>query len=141
MKTIFVKPKDITHKWYLIDAAGKRLGRVAVMAASIVRGKHKAIFSPHMDTGDFVIIINADKVDVSGRKRTDKMYHRHSGYPGGLKTESFTKVIGRKPTFPLEHAVKGMLPKGSLGRKLYKNIKIYAGESHPHEAQKPEILE
>jgi large subunit ribosomal protein L13 len=141
MKTIFVRPKEIIHQWYLIDAKGKRLGRIAARVASIIRGKHKAIYSPHMDTGDYVVIINADKVDVTGRKRNDKIYYRHSGYPGGLKSESFSTIINRRPTFPLEAAIKGMLPKGRLGRKLFNHVKIYAGETHPHEAQKPEILE
>ena len=141
MKTIYVKPSEVIHKWYLIDAAGKRLGRVATKAAYIARGKHKAIYSPHMDTGDFVIIINADKVSMSGRKASAKLYYRHSGYPGGLSSETFEKVIVRKPTFPMEHAIKGMLPSGPLGRKMFKHIKVYAGTEHPHEAQKPEVLE
>lgn len=140
MKTIFVKQKDVEKKWYIIDAAGKRLGRLAVKVATILRGKHKPIFSPHMDTGDYVIIINAEKVQLTGRKKTDKVYYRHSGYPGGLKSESFSKIIQRKPTFPMEHAIKGMLPKGPLGRKLYQHVKIYSGENHPHKAQKPEEL-
>ncbi|MBN2531440.1 MAG: 50S ribosomal protein L13 [Spirochaetales bacterium] len=140
MKTIFVKQKDVEKKWYIVDAAGKRLGRIAVRVATILRGKHKPIFSPHMDTGDYVIIINADKVQLTGRKKLDKIYYRHSGYPSGLKSENFTKVIQRKPTFPLEHAIKGMLPKGPLGRKIYQHVKIYCGENHPHMAQKPEEL-
>jgi large subunit ribosomal protein L13 len=141
MKTIFPNPKDIEHKWYLIDAEGKRLGRLAVRIADIVRGKTKPTFTPNGDFGDFVIVINADKVQVTGRKKTDKLYHRYSGYPGGLTTETFAKVIKRKPTFPLEHAIKGMLPKGPLGRRLFTNVKVYAGSSHPHEAQKPEKLD
>jgi len=140
MRTIFVKPKDVEKKWYVVDAAGKKLGKIAVKVASILRGKHKPIFSPHMDTGDYVIIINAEKIHLTGRKKIDKMYYRHSGYPGGLKAEPFFKIIERKPTFPLEHAIKGMLPKGSLGRKLFQNVKIYAGEEHPHKAQQPEEL-
>ncbi|RKX76380.1 MAG: 50S ribosomal protein L13 [Spirochaetes bacterium] len=141
MKTIFVKPENITRKWYIIDAAGKNLGRVAVKAVDLVRGKHKPEFSPHQELGDYVIIINAEKVNVTGRKRTDKIYYRHSQYPGGLRMESFQHVIKRKPTFPMEHAVRGMLPKGRLGRKLFKNIKVYAGGEHPHQAQKPEPIE
>jgi large subunit ribosomal protein L13 len=141
MKTIFTNPRDIERKWYLIDADGKRLGRLAVRIADIVRGKTKPIFTPNVDLGDSVVVINADKVAVTGRKKTDKLYHRYSGYPGGLTTESFGKVIKRKPTFPLEHAIKGMLPKGPLGRRLFMNVKIYAGPSHPHEAQKPEKLD
>ena len=140
MKTIFVKQKDVEKKWYIIDAAGKRLGRLATKVATILRGKHKPIFSPHMDTGDYVIIINAEKVQLTGRKKTDKVYYRHSGYPGGLKSEPFSKIIQRKPTFPMEHAIKGMLPKGPLGRKLFQHVKIYSGKDHPHKAQKPEEL-
>jgi large subunit ribosomal protein L13 len=140
MKTIFVKQKDVEKKWYIVDAAHKRLGKIASKVATVLRGKHKAIYSPHMDTGDFVIIINAEKVDVTGRKRDGKVYYRHSGYPGGLRSESFAKMVKRKPTFPLEHAIKGMLPKGPLGRKFFRHVKIYAGDKHPHEAQKPEQL-
>lgn len=141
MKTIFLNPKDVEHKWFLIDAEGKVLGRLAVRVADILRGKNKPIYSPHMITGDSVVLINADKVAVTGRKKTDKLYHRYSGYPGGITTENFDKTIRRKPTFPLEHAIKGMLPKGSLGRRLFQNVKIYAGPSHPHEAQQPEKLD
>jgi len=141
MKTIFVKSKDVIRKWYIVDATGKRLGRVASKIATILRGKHKPIFSSHMDTGDFVIIINADKIALTGRKKQNKIYYRHSGYPGSLREENFAKIIVRKPVFPLEHAIKGMLPKGPLGRKLFKHAKIFSGDKHPHEAQKPEILE
>ena len=140
MKTIFVKQKDVKKQWYIVDAAGKKLGRIAAKVATILRGKHKPIYSPHMDVGDYVIIINAEKIMLTGRKRANKTYYRHSGYPGGLKSESFSKVIARKPTFPLEHAIKGMLPKGTLGREFFRHLKIYAGENHPHEAQKPEEL-
>ncbi len=141
MKTVFVNPKNVEHKWYLIDAEGKRLGRVAVRVADILRGKNRPTYSPHMAGGQSVILVNADKVVVTGRKSTDKLYHRYSGYPGGLTTESFAKVIGRKPTFPLEHAIRGMLPKGSLGRRLFNSVKVYAGPNHPHEAQQPEKLD
>ncbi len=141
MDTIFVKPKDITRKWYIIDASGKRLGRVAVKAANLLRGKHKPEYAPHQEVGDYVIIINADKVEVTGNKRDRKMYYRHSGYPGGLTAERFSDMIQRKPTYPMEHAVKGMLPHNRLGRKLFTNLKVYAGESHPHAAQKPEAVE
>jgi large subunit ribosomal protein L13 len=141
MKTIFVKPHEVERKWYIVDAAGKRLGRVAAKVASILRGKHKPIYTPHQEVGDFVIIINADKVVVTGNKRKDKLYYHHSGQPGGLRVESFEKVIQKKPTYPLEVAIKGMLPKNRLGRKLFKNVKIYAGEAHPHGAQKPEPLQ
>ena len=141
MKTIFPKEKQIQRKWYCIDAEGVVLGRLAVQAVNLARGKHKAVYTPNLDLGDGVIIINADKVAISGRKRTDKSYYRHSGYPGGLTIETFEKVIARKPTFPLEHAIKGMLPKGALGNSLFRRIKIYAGSQHPHEAQQPENLE
>lgn len=141
MDTIFVKPDEIDRKWYVIDASGKRLGRVAVKAANLLRGKHKPEYAPHQEMGDFVIIINAEKVDVSGNKRSNKMYYRHSGYPGGLTTESFSDMIQRKPTYPMEHAIKGMLPHNRLGRKLFTNLKVYAGAEHPHAAQKPEELE
>lgn len=141
MRTIFAKQKDITRNWYIVNAAGKRLGRVASKVATILRGKHKPIFSGHMDTGDFVIIINAEKVILTGKKRQDKIYYRHSGYPGALKSENFAKVIARKPLFPMEHAIKGMLPKGPLGRKLFNHVKIFSGDKHIHESQKPEILE
>ena len=137
MKTIFVKPATIVKKWYLIDAEGKELGRVAVAAARILRGKNKPEYVPHQDMGDFVIIINAAKAALSGNKYQDKKYYRHSNYPGGLTTESYADMVVRKPTFPMEHAVKGMLPKGPLGNKLFTNMKVYAGETHPHAAQQP----
>jgi len=137
MKTIFVKPASVERKWFVIDAEGKILGRVAAKAAAIVRGKNKAIFVPHQEIGDFVVIINAEKIAVTGRKAQQKMYYRHSGYPGGLKAHNYEKVIARHPTMPLENAIKGMLPKGPLGRKLAKNVKIYAGGDHPHGSQKP----
>ncbi|GAB4365235.1 MAG: 50S ribosomal protein L13 [Spirochaetales bacterium] len=141
MKTIFVKPQDVERKWYIVDAAGKRLGSVAAKVASILRGKHKPIYTPHQEVGDYVIIINAEKVVVTGNKRKDKLYYHHSGQTGGMRVESFEQVIQRKPTYPLEAAIKGMLPKNRLGRKLFKNVKVYAGESHPHGAQKPEPLQ
>ena len=141
MKTIFVNPKTVERKWYLIDAEGKVLGRVAALAASLARGKHKPCFAPHQEIGDYVIVINSEKARLTGRKRTDKLYYRHYGYPGGLKSESYDKVVVRKPTFPMEHALKGMLPKNRLGRKLFRNVKIYAGPTHPHGAQKPERIE
>ena len=137
MKTIFVKPATIVKKWYLIDAEGKELGRVAVAAARILRGKNKPEYVPHQDMGDFVIVINAAKAALTGNKYEDKMYYRHSNYPGGLTTESYADMVARKPTFPMEHAVKGMLPKGALGNKLFTNMKVYAGDVHPHAAQQP----
>lgn len=141
MKTIYVKPKDVVRKWYVVDAAGKNLGRVAVKVASVLRGKHKPIYTPHQEVGDYVIVINADKIEVTGNKRTEKLYYHYSGHPGGMKVESFEKVIARKPAFPLETAIRGMLPKNRLGRKLFNNVKVYAGDTHPHGAQQPEPLE
>ncbi|MDD3996599.1 MAG: 50S ribosomal protein L13 [Sphaerochaetaceae bacterium] len=141
MKTIFVKPQSIEKKWYLIDAEGKELGRVAVAAARILRGKNKPEFVRHQDLGDFVIIINAAKAALTGNKYEDKKYYRHSQYPGGLTVETYARLIVRKPTFPMEHAVKGMLPKGRLGNKLFTNMKVYAGADHPHAAQQPVKVE
>lgn len=141
MKTIFVTPATAERKWYVIDAEGKPLGRIAAKVASMVRGKNKPTYTPSQETGDFVIVINADKVAISGRKRQDKMYYKHTGYPGGLKDYTFSELIGRDPVAPLELAVKGMLPRGVLGRKLYKNVKIYAGAEHPHAAQSPVAID
>ena len=141
MKTIFVTPATAERKWYVIDAEGKPLGRIAAKVASMVRGKNKPTFTPSQETGDFVIVINADKVAISGRKRQDKMYYKHTGYPGGLKDYTFSELIGRDPVAPLELAVKGMLPRGVLGRKLYKNVKIYSGAQHPHAAQSPVAID
>ena len=141
MKTIFVKPATVAKKWYIIDAEGKNLGRVAVAAARILRGKNKPEYVPHQDMGDYVIIINAAKATVTGNKVQDKMYYRHSMFPGGLKTENYGQMVARKPTYPMEHAVKGMLPSGKLGERLFTNIKIYAGAEHPHQAQQPIAVE
>ena len=141
MKTIFVKPKEVEREWYLIDAAGKSLGRTAVKVVELLRGKHKPLYTPHQEVGDYVIVINAGKTELTGNKRKQKTYYRHSGYPGGIRSESFEKVIQRKPVFPMERAIKGMLPKGPLGRKLFRNVKVYAGDSHPHAAQKPKAIE
>ncbi len=141
MKTIFVNPNTVEKKWYLIDAEGKRLGRVAAEAAKILRGKNKPEFTHHQDMGDYVIIINAKKAVLTGNKYEDKTYWRHSNYPGGIKSETYAKVIERKPTFPMEHALKGMLPKGPLGYKMFTKVKVYADDKHPHAAQKPILLE
>jgi large subunit ribosomal protein L13 len=141
MNTVFSKPASVERKWFIIDANGKILGRVAAKVASIVRGKNKANFVPHQEIGDFVVVINADKIVVTGRKAEQKMYYRHTGYPGGLKANNFEKLIERHPTMPLEQAIKGMLPKGPLGRKMAKNAKIYAGKEHPHSGQKPVPVE
>ena len=141
MDTIFVKPASFVKKWYLIDAEGKTLGRIAVAAANILRGKNKPEFVPHQDLGDFVIIINAEKAVVTGGKEAKKFYYRHSGYPGGLTKEVYADMVTRKPTFPMENAVRGMLPHNRLGRKLFTNLKVYAGASHPHAAQQPISVE
>ena len=140
MDTVFVKPAKVERKWFVIDAEGKVLGRVAARAASIVRGKEKTIFAPHQEMGDFVVIINADKAALTGRKSTQKEYHRHTGYVGGLKTINYEKLVARHPASPMELAVKGMLPKGPLGRKLFKNVKVYAGPRHHHAAQNPQPI-
>lgn len=137
MRTVFVNPKSVERKWYLIDAKDKILGKVATAAADILRGKNKPYYTPHQEVGEYVVIINADQVRLSGTKASKKVYHRHSGYPGGMTTEAFSKMIVRKPAFPLEHAIKGMLPNGRLGRKLFTNVKVYAGSEHPHSAQQP----
>jgi large subunit ribosomal protein L13 len=141
MKTLFVKPADVERKWFVIDAQGKVLGRVAAKAASIVRGKEKPIFAPHQEMGDYVVVVNADKIVVTGRKVQQKLYHHHTGYVGGLKTVNYEKLVARHPTSPLELAIRGMLPKGPLGRKLLKNVKVYTGSEHPHIAQNPETIE
>ncbi len=141
MKTIFVKPEDAKRCWYVIDARGKPLGRVAAKAAAMVRGKEKPQFTPLWETGDFVVIINAAEVAISGRKRTEKIYYRHTGFVGGLKQATFDKLIARHGAMPLELAIHGMLPKGPLGAKIYKNVKVYAGPEHPHAAQNPQPIE
>ena len=141
MKTIFVKPRDVTRTWFVIDAEGKVVGKVAVKAAELIRGKHKPEYTPHQEIGDYVIIVNAAKAVLTGRKPQAKEYHHHSGYPGGLRTENYEKIIKRKPVFPIENAVRGMLPKGRLGRKLFNNVKVYADGRHPHAAQQPETVE
>ena len=141
MKTIFVKPADIKREWFVVDVEGKPMGRAAARIASILRGKEKAVFAPHQETGDFVVVVNAEKIAITGRKAEQKLYHRHSGYVGGLKTVNFKKLLEKHPCSPLELAIKGMLPKGPLGRKLLKNVKIYPGADHPHIAQNPQVLE
>ncbi|WP_027400255.1 50S ribosomal protein L13 [Anaerovorax odorimutans] len=141
MKSFIAKPHEVERKWYIIDAEGKTLGRLATEAASILRGKRKPIFTPHVDTGDYVIIINAEKVEVTGKKRTDKIYKRHTGYPGGLRELTFEKLQERKPEEIIIHAVKGMMPNGKLGRQMFKKLKVYAGAEHMHEAQKPTVWE
>lgn len=138
--TRFIKTEDADRKWYVIDANNQVLGRLAAQVAQVIRGKKKPIFTPNMDTGDFVIILNADKIRMTGKRESQKTYFSHSGYPGGLKTRSFSDMMQKKPEFVIHHAVKGMLPKNRLGRQLIKKLKVYAGDSHPHAAQKPEPL-
>lgn len=141
MSKTYLPPQDsLEHDWYVVDAADQRLGRLATEIAMILRGKKKATYTPHLDTGDFVIVVNAEKVVVTGKKRTQKLYRRHSGRPGGMKTENFAKLQQRLPERILEHAVKGMLPKNSLGKQLFTKLKVYAGPTHPHAAQKPKEL-
>lgn len=139
MKSFIAKPHEVERKWYIIDAEGKTLGRLATEAASILRGKRKPIFTPHVDTGDYVIVINAEKVAVTGNKRQDKIYRRHTGYPGGLREINFEKLQEKKPNEIIKHAIKGMMPNGRLGRQMYKKLKVYSGPEHKHSAQKPEI--
>jgi large subunit ribosomal protein L13 len=141
VKTYSVKPGDITRQWYVVDAEGKTLGRLASRIAAILKGKHKPIYAPHADVGDYVIVINADKIHVTGRKMLQKMYHRHSGYPGGLTSINLRDLLQRHPTRAIEFAVKGMLPKNRLGRRMFKKLKVYAGSDHPHLAQQPQALE
>ena len=141
MNTVFVRPTDVERKWFLLDAEGKVLGRIAARVASILRGKEKAVFAPNEELGDYVVVINAEKITVTGRKAQQKLYYHHTGYVGGLKTTNFEKLVERHPCSPLELAIKGMLPKGPLGRKLLKNVKVYPGAEHPHAAQKLEKLE
>ena len=141
MGTYMAKPAEIQRNWYVIDAGGKPLGRVATEAARILRGKHKPIFTPHIDTGDFVIIINAEKAVLTGNKLMQKKYYRHSGYPGGIKEMSYRDFMAQKPAMAMEKAVKGMLPHNRLGRATAKKLKVYAGGEHPHAAQKPEAWE
>ena len=139
MKTFSAKPLEVTRKWYLIDAEGATLGRLAVEVANILRGKNKPQYTPNVDTGDFVIVINADKIQVSGKKETDKMYRSHSGYPGGFKEISFKAMMEKAPERAIEKAVKGMLPHNTLGDEQFQKLKVYAGSEHPHAAQKPEV--
>ncbi|BAY76377.1 50S ribosomal protein L13 [Nostoc sp. DSM 114161] len=140
VKTYLPPQASLEREWYVVDATDKRLGRLASEIAQVLRGKNKPEFTPHIDTGDFVIVVNAEKVAVTGKKRTQKVYRRHSGRPGGMKTETFAKLQQRLPERILEHAVKGMLPKNSLGKQLFTKLKVYAGPTHPHEAQKPKEL-
>ncbi len=139
-KTLVPKLESIEKKWYVVDAENQRLGRLATEIANVLRGKNKPTYTPHLDTGDYVIVINAEKVVVTGKKSEQKLYRRHSGRPGGMKEETFAHLQGRIPERIIEKAVKGMLPKNSLGRSLFTNLKVYSGATHPHAAQQPEVL-
>jgi large subunit ribosomal protein L13 len=141
VKTYTVKKGDIKREWYVVDAQGRTLGRLASEIAKILRGKHKPIYVPHLDCGDYVIVVNAEKVRVTGKKLDQKFYYRHSGYPGGLKSINLRDQLQKHPTRVLEAAVRGMLPKNRLGRAMIKKLKVYAGDSHPHQAQQPKALE
>ena len=140
MKTISAKPESVERDWYVVDATDKTLGRLATEIARRLRGKHKPVYTPHVDTGDYIVVINAEKVRVTGNKRTDKMYYRHTGYPGGIKEISFDKLMDRKPEMAIEKAVKGMMPSNALGRAMLSKLKVYAGAEHPHAAQQPKEL-
>lgn len=140
MKTYSPKASEIVRQWYVVDADGKTLGRLASQVASVLRGKHKPMFVPHMDTGDFVIIVNAEKVKVTGNKERAKLYYRHSGYPGGFRVTSFRELLAKHPTRPVELAVRRMLPKNALGEAMFRKLKVYAGPEHPHAAQQPQEL-
>lgn len=141
MKTYCAKPLEVERKWYLIDAEGEILGRLATKIANILRGKHKPEFTSHVDTGDFVVVINADKVRVTGKKETDKKYYRHTGFMGGLKITTFQEMMAKTPTRAIEKAVKGMLPHNTLGDDQFQKLKVYAGSEHPHSAQQPIVIE
>ena len=141
MKTFSAKAHEVNHEWFVVDAQDKVLGRLAAKIAHVLRGKHKAIYTPHVDTGDFVVVTNADKLVVTGKKTLQKIYYRHTGYPGGIYSRTFNQMLEKAPEKILIHAVKGMLPKGPLGYAMIKKLKVYAGEEHPHTAQQPKQLE
>ena len=141
MKTYYAKPSEVQREWLLVDATDMTLGRLASEVAQILRGKNKPTYTPHIDTGDFVVIVNAEKIKITGAKATDKVYYRHTGYVGHLKSETFTEAMEKHPTRVIEHAVRGMLPKGTLGTQMYKRLKVCAGREHPHQAQNPRKIE
>ena len=141
MKTFSAKPAEVKRDWYLIDAEGKTLGRMATEIARRLRGKHKPEYTPHVDTGDYIVVINAEKVKVTGAKQTDKKYYRHTGYPGGIREMSFDKMIDHAPERVIQSAVKGMLPKNPLGRAMFRKLKVFSGPEHTHTAQQPKTLE
>ena len=140
MKTYVAKPSDRQRDWYVVDARGRTLGRLATQIADTLRGKRKATYTPHIDTGDFVVVVNAEKVAVTGKKRTDKIYYRHSGYPGGLRRRTLDEMLQRRPEEVIRHAVRGMMPRNRLARKQLTKLKIYAGPEHPHAAQQPQPM-
>ncbi len=141
MKTFSAKPHQVERQWFVVDAQGQTLGRLATQVATILRGKHKPIYTPHVDCGDYVIVVNANQIHVTGQKLDQKMYYRHSGYPGGLKQSTLRRRLETHPERVIESAVRGMLPKNRLGRKMFKKLKVYAGSDHPHEAQQPKMLD
>jgi large subunit ribosomal protein L13 len=141
MKTVSARKETVTRQWYVVDAAGKTLGRLCTEIANRLRGKHKAEFTPHVDTGDYIVVVNAEKIVVTGNKTTDKLYQHHTGYPGGIKSISFDKLLLKSPETIIEKAVKGMMPKNKLSRAMLSKLKVYAGNDHPHSAQQPTILE
>ena len=141
MKTLSAKPAEVQHDWFVVDASGKTLGRLATEIARRLRGKHKTSYTPHVDTGDYIVVINAEEITVTGKKAQDKKYYRHTGFPGGIRETNFEKLIAHKPESVLEKAVKGMLPKGPLGYAMIKKMKVYAGTEHPHTAQQPQVLD
>lgn len=141
MKTFSAKPETVTRDWFVVDATDKTLGRLASEIARRLRGKHKAEYTPHVDTGDYIVVVNAEKVRVTGRKAKDKMYHHHTGFPGGIKSVNFETLIDSAPERVIQHAVKGMLPKNSLGRAMFRKLRVFAGAEHPHTAQQPQPLD
>ena len=141
MKTYYAKPSEVQREWLLVDATDMTLGRLASEVAQILRGKNKPTYTPHIDTGDYVVIVNAEKIKITGAKATDKVYYHHTGYVGHLKSETFTEAMAKHPERVIEHAVKGMLPKGTLGHEMFKKMKVYVGPEHPHQAQNPRKIE
>lgn len=141
MKTFSAKPETVKRDWFVVDATDKTLGRLASEIARRLRGKHKAEYTPHVDTGDYIVVVNAEKIRVTGRKAQDKMYHHHTGFPGGIKSVNFETLIDTAPERVIQHAVKGMLPKNSLGRAMFRKLRVFAGAEHPHTAQQPQVLD
>ncbi|MES2204732.1 MAG: 50S ribosomal protein L13 [Pseudomonadota bacterium] len=140
MKTFSAKAQAVSHQWYVVDASGQTLGRLASQIAKYLRGKHKPEYTPHVDTGDYMIVINAEKIAVTGKKMSDKIYYSHTGFPGGLKTITLEKLMAKNPIKVMEHAIKGMLPKNPLGRDMFRKLKVYVGSEHPHSAQQPQVI-